>query len=151
MPGEIRVAIVGSQNYFPTALAYDYVKKLVAEHPEVQIVSGGAPGVDTVAESAANSFASQPPKIFRPDYSIPGPSKYHIRNDLILAYADWIVAFWDRQSPGTKSVCKKAVRQGKLALCFDERGKILYKSMKEFPSFLVPERILSLPGKTVTG
>lgn len=47
------VAIVGSRDFPELALVRDMVRKLASEHPDARVVSGGARGVDSVAEHYA--------------------------------------------------------------------------------------------------
>ncbi|MBE6548001.1 MAG: DUF2493 domain-containing protein, partial [Ruminococcaceae bacterium] len=74
-----------------------------------EIVSGGAKGIDTDAETFAkeNNIKTT---VFLPDYSRYGRGAPILRNYQIVDYADEVLAFWDGKSKGTKSVidyCKK--------------------------------------------
>lgn len=82
-----------------------------------EIVSGGAIGVDTCAKNYAirNNIKLTE---FLPDYGTYGKSAPHVRNDQIIDYADYIVAFWDKKSRGTKSVIDKCNKLGKQVIVY---------------------------------
>ena len=74
-----------------------------------EIVSGGAKGIDTCAREYALSHDIKLTE-FLPEYSRYGRGAPLKRNLQIIEYADVVIAFWDRQSKGTKNVienCKK--------------------------------------------
>ena len=99
----MRIAIVGSRNLHVEDLG-KYLPENVTE-----IVSGGARGVDSDAKTYALSHGI-PLKEFLPDYKSYGRTAPLKRNLEIIAYADVVIAFWDRQSHGTKYViehCRK--------------------------------------------
>lgn len=94
----MKVAIVGSRGYsrlgdvslFVTLLPHDAV-----------IVSGGARGVDSAAESAARVRGMQT-VIYKAEWARYGNSAGYKRNADIVKAADVVVAFWDGVSKGTK-------------------------------------------------
>lgn len=99
----MKVAIIGSRNLGVIGLE-NFLPENVTE-----IISGGAKGVDTCAREYAQSH-NIPLKEFLPDYSRFGRSAPLKRNLEIIAYADFVLAFWDGKSHGTKYVidnCKK--------------------------------------------
>lgn len=73
------------------------------------IVSGGAKGVDQLAECFADKKRLSK-YIIRPEYKKYGKSGAIIRNKEIVDYADKILVFWDGQSKGTKSVIDYAYK-----------------------------------------
>lgn len=102
----MKVAVIGSRNL--------RVKNLGQYLPENtdSIVSGGAVGVD----SCAAIFAKRekiPLKEILPDYSAFGRRAPIVRNDLIIAAADFVVAFWDTKSRGTEYVIAQCEKLGK--------------------------------------
>jgi predicted Rossmann fold nucleotide-binding protein DprA/Smf involved in DNA uptake len=108
-----RVAIVGSRNY----AREDAVRSYVAALPAGTIViSGGARGVDTWAEDAAEScglirilvLAAWMTRIGTRDYRA-GKA----RNPIIVELAERVVAFWDGRSPGTAHTIETARKAGK--------------------------------------
>lgn len=78
-----------------------------------QVVHGGATGVDALAEQWAknNNIESV---IFSPNYEVYGKRASLVRDKEMVEYADFVIAFWDGQSHGTKYVidyCKKIGRK----------------------------------------
>lgn len=105
-----RVAIIGSRS----VTNYDVVKGAIWStglDRITEIVSGGAKGVDELAERYAKEKGI-PVKVFEPDYETHGKSAPHVRNSQIIDYSHAIIAIWDGESPGTKSVIEKAQSRG---------------------------------------
>ena len=71
-----------------------------------EIGSGGARGVDTSAREYAHANGIKLTE-FLPDYDKYGRRAPIIRNDLIVEYADMVIAFWDGKSRGTQYVIRK--------------------------------------------
>jgi len=90
----MKVAIIGSRNL--QVKMEEYLPKNIS-----LIISGGARGIDTLAEEYADRNGI-PKLIFLPDYKRYGKRAPLIRNKLIVDNADIIIAFWDGQSRGTK-------------------------------------------------
>jgi hypothetical protein len=76
------------------------------------IVTGGAKGVDMIAEdiAAQGDFKAY---VFYPDWDTHGKSAGAIRNKRIVVAADRVIAFWDGKSKGTKITIDMARRAGK--------------------------------------
>ncbi len=110
------VAIVGCRRYND----YDYFKQRVdawiENHGPVDgFVSGGATGVDTMAERYAKE-AGIPITVLRPDWRPNGrydPSAGLRRNTDIVAACDALIAFPSPMSKGTPDSMKKAREAGK--------------------------------------
>ena len=100
----MKVAIVGSRNFRELDKVRAYVRSLP---PGTTIVTGGARGVDNVAETTAKIFG-YPVEVFLPDWNKHGKSAGFVRNNLIVCAADRVVAFWDGESKGTKHSIKLA-------------------------------------------
>jgi len=109
----MRVAVIGSRNI-------DYIKSakhiydLLCENIPVnctEIVSGGAVGVDKLAEIYAVKN-NLPMKIFLPDYDAYGKKAPIVRNDQIIRYAHLVIAFWDGVSHGTAYTIASCIRDG---------------------------------------
>ena len=64
------------------------------------IISGGAVGVDTLAEKYADAHGIKK-MILLPNYELYGKSAPLIRDRLIVDNADVVIAFWDGESRGT--------------------------------------------------
>ena len=104
----LRVAIVGSRDYAPHHHVYSLVRSRLPA--ACTVVTGGARGVDTWAENAANKRQDfPPPRIFLPSKAIYPPTQaYFVRNQQIVDFADVLIAFWDGHSTGTRDVFKRA-------------------------------------------
>ncbi len=99
----MKVAVVGSRG-----LRVDNLEKYLPKET-TEIVSGGARGIDACAREYAvrNNIKLTE---FLPEYEKYGRSAPIKRNLLIIDYADYVLAFWDGKSHGTKYVidnCKK--------------------------------------------
>lgn len=106
----MKLAVVGSRDYFPLQDVADYVNSLPLD---ITIVSGGAPGVDKMAEKTATQRGMQV-EILKADWANLGPGAGMIRNLKLVDVSDKVVAFWDLQSPGTAHTILAADKKGKL-------------------------------------
>lgn len=75
---------------------------------DIVLMHGGAVGADVMADRWALRHGV-PVQTFLPNRGRPSPQRYHERNDAMLEQADFVVAFWDGESRGTKSVIDKAL------------------------------------------
>ncbi len=91
----MKVAIIGSRGITD----YDIGKRIPPD--TTLIISGGAYGIDTLAECYAKQHGI-PTKIFYPNYELYGKSAPLIRNKLIVDSADLVIAIWDGESRGTE-------------------------------------------------
>ena len=105
----MRVAIVGSREASGLS-PEDILSKLPEDVTE--LVSGGASGVDRIAQQAA-AIRGLPITIFRPNYDAYGKMAPLIRNTHIADYADLVLAFWDYHSRGTAHILSYCVKTGK--------------------------------------
>ena len=101
----MKVAIIGSRN-----LDVD-IEKYIPENTTT-IISGGAKGIDSLAETYAEKH-NIPTIIFEPDYSKYGRKAPIVRNQLIAKEADIVVAIWDGKSKGTAYTINYAQKIGK--------------------------------------
>ena len=91
------------------------------------IVTGGAPGVDKVAENWALGWGIDC-EVIRPiekniGYGI--KMNYIFRNIEIISNANQVVAFWDEQSTGTKLVIDYCKLRGKFIMVKRCQGKLI--------------------------
>ena len=107
----MKVAIIGSRDIADLDAAYTIISDNVPRNCS-EIVSGGAVGIDTVAEkyAAAHHLAM---KRFLPEYEKYGKKAPLMRNTEIVEYADMVIAFWDMESHGTADTLQKCIESGK--------------------------------------
>ena len=77
-----------------------------------EIVSGGAPGADTLAVRYATE-ADMPFKVFPADWKKYGRSAGPRRNRQMAEYADAAIVFWDGKSRGTQNMIQQMRELGK--------------------------------------
>ena len=87
-------AIIGSRHYDPNRVTLQF---LAAHLPAdtTEIVSGG------------------PLREYTPDYGLFGSHAPLVRNFSIIEHADFVLAFWDYRSPGTRMVIRECLRRNK--------------------------------------
>lgn len=116
-----KLAIVGSRNYPQMHLVSAFVRRL---RPTTAVVSGGARGVDTVAEKTARDRGLEV-IVFLADWDRLGRSAGMKRNKDIVDAADGVVAFWDGKSRGTANSIERAKRAGKWLRVYGPDGELL--------------------------
>lgn len=102
----MKVAVIGSRTLTIDNIG-DFIPSIATE-----IVSGGAKGIDQSAREYAHKNCIELTE-FLPDYRRYGRSAPLKRNLQIIEYADFVVAFWDQESKGTKFVIEKCKDVGK--------------------------------------
>ena len=102
----MKVAVIGSRGLKVNDLG-KYLPKETTE-----IISGGAVGIDTCAREYALKNKIKLTE-FLPEYEKYGRSAPLKRNLLIIDYADFVIAFWDGKSHGTKYVIDNCRRKNK--------------------------------------
>ena len=99
-----RVIIAGSRDFDDYELLKETMDRLLINRTdEIVILSGKARGADTLGERYARErgyFIEEHPADWIRHDRAAGP----IRNEQMAQRADALVAFWDGQSPGTKSM-----------------------------------------------
>jgi predicted Rossmann fold nucleotide-binding protein DprA/Smf involved in DNA uptake len=114
----IRVAIVGSRDYPDLDAVKCFVEKLP---PDSVVISGGARGVDRIAETYARQRGLKV-IVFPADWDRHGKRAGVIRNFDIVNASDIIVAFWDGKSKGTQHTINIAKQQGKQVVIYSPNG-----------------------------
>jgi hypothetical protein len=76
-----------------------------------EVVSGGAPGADTLGELFALDLEI-PLKRFPADWNRHGRAAGPIRNGEMAEYGDALIAMWDGVSTGTANMIKQATERG---------------------------------------
>jgi len=112
----MNIAIVGSRTFTDyEALEVAIVNYLPAEMWPLTIISGGAKGADALAEQLAENFNLEL-KIFPADWDTHGKIAGFLRNQKIIDASDFVIAFWDGKSKGTKDTIDKARKAKKPTL-----------------------------------
>ena len=101
----MRIAIIGSRSLNVC------IDEYVPQEAKL-IVSGGAKGIDQIAEDYADRKGIEK-LIIKPDYQKFGRGAPLARNKEIVENADLILAFWDGKSRGTMHSVKYAMKCGK--------------------------------------
>lgn len=99
------VAIVGSRDWTHREVIRRYINNMPSD---TVIVTGGARGVDQIAEELAEE-AGLTVIVFEPDWDRFGKRAGLIRNSQIVAASNVLVAFWDGKSRGTRDSINKAL------------------------------------------
>lgn len=97
--------IVGSRTFEDYDFLKEKVDHLLGNHTDVEIVSGGAAGADSLAERYAND-RNFPLQVFPPDWMRYGKRAGYVRNREMHQYISTfkdrgVIAFWDGKSKGT--------------------------------------------------
>lgn len=97
----MKVAVVGSSSITDEKLVFDFVKECHEWNNHYdKLISGGAKGVDTIAEKFANDNKIRT-VIFKPCYEKYGEQAPLIRNSDIISKADKCIIIWDGYSECT--------------------------------------------------
>jgi hypothetical protein len=105
----LRLAVVGSRSCEDYELVSGFLGHFINQKPI--IVSGGAKGVDSLAERFADENELKK-KIYKADWSKYGRAAGPIRNQQIVDNANAMIAFATKDSKGTKNSVKLAVKKG---------------------------------------
>ena len=108
----MKVIIAGGRFFNDYELLKESCDKILSNTPLIEIVSGTAKGADTLGERYAKENYLEVTK-FPADWDKFGKSAGYRRNADMAIYADSLIAFWDGESKGTKSMIHLA-KVGKL-------------------------------------
>lgn len=106
-----RVIVAGGRDFNNYQLLRDKLDYYLQNLPDIEIVSGGAKGADALGERYAEENA-YPLKIFPADWDNLGKRAGFVRNSEMAEHADYLIAFWDGKSRGTKHMINIAKRVG---------------------------------------
>lgn len=101
----MKVAVVGSRS-----ITKADISRYIPPDTDL-IISGGAIGVDKLAEEYADKKGIKK-LILYPEYELYGKSAPLIRDKLIVDHADLVIAVWDGVSRGTEFTISYAKRRG---------------------------------------
>ena len=104
----MRVIIAGGRNITDYSLVSTALGE--SEFNPTEIVSGMAPGVDTLAIQYAKEN-NLPLKEFHADWNTYKRAAGPIRNRQMAEYGDALVAIWDGESRGTKNMIEEATKR----------------------------------------
>jgi hypothetical protein len=105
----VRVIIAGSRNITDYNIMKDAVKK--SNFVIDTIISGGARGVDSLAEEYARYY-NIPLDVMKADWDKHGKSAGYKRNVEMAKSAEALIAVWDGESKGTKHMIDIAEERG---------------------------------------
>ena len=112
----MKVIVAGGRDFTDYDLLKYTLDNFQQEYGDItEVVSGGARGSDKLGEKYANEN-NTPIKRFVPDWEGLGKKAGHVRNRQMGDYAKEhngrLVAFWDKQSKGTKGMIDYATKIG---------------------------------------
>lgn len=112
----MKAVVAGGRDFKDYRLLKETLDRFQQEHGNItEVVSGGAIGSDKLGEQYANEN-NIPIKRFVPDWKGLGKKAGFVRNKQMGDYAKehngMLVAFWDRQSKGTKGMIDYATKIG---------------------------------------
>ena len=118
MSEKFKLIIAGTRSFNDYELLRSILSTLFMKHHcwtidwNEEIVSGGAPGADTLAVRYATE-ANMPFKVFPADWKKYGRSAGQRRNRQMAEYADAAIVFWDGKSRGTQNMIQQMRELGK--------------------------------------
>lgn len=117
----MKILIAGSRGYPNRKAVREYVRTLA---PDTIVITGGAVGVDTVAQQEALA-CDLTYLTYTPNWKDYGRKAGPMRNRLMVADCDRAVCFWDGESKGTLSTIRYAMKAGKPLVVFGIDGSEL--------------------------
>ncbi len=100
-----KVIVAGSRKGFTKDFVHEVLFELMTDVPDLELVSGGAKGVDSFGEEWAY-LANVEIKRFPANWKLHKKRAGMMRNVEMSRYADELVAFWDGESKGTEHMIK---------------------------------------------
>jgi len=105
----LKTAIVGSRSLSENC--YSSLERYVPKGTS-EIISGGAEGIDSLAERYAQEHGLAM-TVIRPDYKLYDRHAPLIRNSEICNSADYVLILWDGISRGSMNVIMTCIKQNK--------------------------------------
>lgn len=106
------IMVCGSRTINNRELIFSKLDEILADNPDMRIISGGAKGVDSIGEDWAKSHKVEI-KQYKPDWNKYGRGAGIIRNKQMVEVSDYVIIFWDGKSKGTKSDIEFCEKLGK--------------------------------------
>lgn len=99
----MKVIVAGSRNF----IDYKFVENILNQRTDIdEIVCGLARGADNLGRQWAH-LHHVPVTTFPAQWGKYGKAAGMMRNTEMAEYADYLIAFWDGRSPGTKDMIEK--------------------------------------------
>lgn len=114
MPSEFKLIVAGGRDFSDEALLMQGINQVLAELPDdkvVSIVSGMAPGADTLAYQFAKDHKVRV-YAMPADWKANGKRAGYMRNVDMANASHGLLAFWDTKSKGTKHMIDIARAKG---------------------------------------
>ena len=113
--GKKKVIIAGNRTY----TNFDFLEKEVLkfleeeklEKDKIEIISGGAKGADLLGEKFADKYEI-PTHVMLANWNSYGKSAGPKRNEEMAKLGDYLIAFWNGESKGTKNMINNAKKYG---------------------------------------
>lgn len=105
----MKLIIAGSRNIIDYSLL-KLLMDILNLNPD-KIISGGARGVDSLAEEYAKDHGI-PFELYSANWDQFGKSAGYKRNELMASNGDYLLALWDKKSKGTKHMIDTAKSRG---------------------------------------
>ena len=99
----MRIILAGGRDFDDTLLLNETLNTILQRHCITEVVCGMAKGADTLGEIWAKENNIKV-EYFKADWERFGRGAGHKRNREMGDYADYLVAFWDEKSKGTKGM-----------------------------------------------
>lgn len=123
----MKVAIVGSKSISNENLINNYISECLTDLSNIDlIISGGAKGVDTIAELFAKNHNIKT-KIFYPNWEKYGRQADLIRNSDIISKCEICIIIWDGESLCTKNDIDLCTEMRKPCYIFNVQKNKKYK------------------------
>jgi len=114
----MKLAIIGSRDFPNVDFAKTQIIKYLSSGKYNTLVSGGARGIDSLAETGVDIVKQIykldiKKEIYHPNWDKFGKRAGFLRNNDIIKHADMVVVFWDGNSKGTKHSIDLAIKMKK--------------------------------------
>ena len=108
----LKVIIAGTRTFNDYSLLSRKCDAFLAKYGnDIEIVSGGAIGADSLGEKYARMRGFRLRR-FPADWKSLGRAAGPVRNRKMAEYADACIVFWDGESRGTKNMIEEAISGG---------------------------------------
>ena len=127
----MKAAIIGSRSFNDDNVFYFVILRIFLKvgFPK-KLIFGGEKGTDSLAKLFAVEY-NYDFEEFLPDFlNFPSETRNfeapHARNSKIAESCDYIIAFWDMKSSGTKDTIDKSISMGKKVYVYDFVNNFIY-------------------------